>query len=225
MRRRIAAGVALVLIIALVWFLVHSLTAKDEPQDNNANQAAQSETIDATSPVDPPNQKKDAEPSKDSAKSSEKASESSSKDADKSGEPSDSASAKDTCTVADLKVTASPSQPTFDADTQPSFYVNIKNPTRGDCQVDFESNPLKFEVFTLNNYQRVWGDLDCNKPEVTGKVDIKAGDEVNYQLGAWSRTTSAEGQCDNRQPVGAGSYLLYGHVGDNVSEPATFNLA
>ena len=210
------------LAIALVWFLVKSLSGGDEPQEDTAEQAVQSKSIDATSPVDPPNKKdKTSEPS--ATEKSEK-SESEKSESDKS-ESSSSASAKDVCTVADLQVSASPSQPTFGQDTQPSFYVNIKNPTKGDCEVDFEANPLMFEVFTLNNYQRVWGDLDCNDPEVTGTVDIKAGEEVNYQLGAWSRTTSAKDQCDNRQPVGAGSYLLYGHVGDNVSEPATFNLS
>lgn len=224
-RRRIAAGVVLVLAIVLVWFLVKSLTGGEQKQESNAQHAVHSKSMDATSPVEPPNKKDKSEEPSASKSSAAKKSDSEQSDKPDRSDESSAASAKDVCTVSDLQVTASPSQPTFDANTQPSFYVNIKNPTKGDCEVDFEANPLMFEIFTLNNYQRVWGSLDCNKPEVTGTVDIKAGEEVNYQLSSWSRTTSAKDQCQNRQPVGAGSFLLYGHVGDNVSEPATFNLS
>ena len=215
-RRRIAAVVVLVIVLALMWFGIRALTNNDESESTNTNAADQasatSKSIDATSPVEPPNQQS-AEPS------------ATQDDKDKKDSESTDSKKKDVCTVADLEVTASPTQPTYGPDQQPSFYVNIKNPTDGDCSVDFDKNKLKFEVFTLNNYQRVWGDLDCNEPEVRGKTDIKAGEDVTYQLGAWSRTTSSPEECDNRQPVNAGSYLLYGHVGDNVSEPATFNLS
>ncbi|WP_225733051.1 hypothetical protein [Corynebacterium sp. 321] len=216
MRRRIAAGVVLLVVILLLWWLISSLSGGDKDQSVAQSEVATSRSIDATSPAEPPHQtdKKSSEPSK---------TESSTKD--EKGDEKDDAKKKEVCTVADLKVTATPGAPTFGADQQPNFFVNIKNPTKGDCSVDFDAHKLMFEVFTLDNYQRVWGDLDCNDAEVRGTVDIKAGEEVNYELGAWSRTTSAPGRCDNRTAVGPGGFLLYAHVGDNVSEPATFNLA
>ena len=76
----------------------------------------------------------------------------------------------------------------------------------------------------MGNYQRVWGDIDCNAPEVVGETKVKAGESLNYEMAAWSRTTSAPNKCEDRQPVGPGSYLLYAHVGNNTSEPASFNL-
>lgn len=204
-RRRIAVAVAALLLLALLFWMVKAIAgggAAEETQTTTASSTVGSSTVDMTSQAEPPNQKTEAA----------------------STEPEADPNVKQVCTIPDLVVTATPGAPSFAAGQMPNFFINIKNPTAGDCLVDFDANELKFEVFTLSNYQRVWADLDCNSPEVRGKVTIVAGDEVTYELGAWSRTTSAPDSCENRQPVEAGSYLLYGHVGDNVSEPATFNL-
>lgn len=225
MRRRIAAVVVIVLVILLIWWIVSALSGGDNNAATTANTASQSSTV--SSSAKPSESKKtDA-----SASSSESESPSGSESATDTAKPSDpnaagaeGAEGKDTCTVADLQVTATPGEPTFPAGQLPKFFATIKNPTKADCVVDFNTNQLKFEVFTMNNYERVWADTDCNAPEVTGDVTIPAGRSVNYELEAWSRTTSAPGKCDNRQPVSPGNYLLYAHVGDNTSQPATFNL-
>lgn len=225
MRRRIAAVVVIVLVILLIWWIVSALSGGDNNAATTANTASQSSTV--SSSAKPSESKKtDA-----SASSSESESPSGSESATDTAKPSDpnaagaeGAEGKDTCTVADLQVIATPGEPTFPAGQLPKFFATIKNPTKADCVVDFNANQLKFEVFTMNNYERVWADTDCNAPEVTGDVTIPAGRSVNYELEAWSRTTSAPGKCDNRQPVSPGNYLLYAHVGDNTSQPATFNL-
>ncbi|CAM2943135.1 Secreted protein [Corynebacterium falsenii] len=225
MRRRIAAVVVIVLVILLIWWIVSALSGGDNNAATTANTASQSSTVSSSAK---PSESKKADAS---ASSSESESPSGSESATDTAKPSDpnaagaeGAEGKDTCTVADLQVTATPGEPTFPAGQLPKFFATIKNPTKADCVVDFNTNQLKFEVFTMNNYERVWADTDCNAPEVTGDVTIPAGRSVNYELEAWSRTTSAPGKCDNRQPVSPGNYLLYAHVGDNTSQPATFNL-
>lgn len=225
MRRRIAAVVVIVLVILLIWWIVSAISGGDNNAATTANTASQSSTVSSSAK---PSESKKADAI---ASSSESESPSGSESATDTAKPSDpnaagaeGAEGKDTCTVADLQVTATPGEPTFPAGQLPKFFATIKNPTKADCVVDFNTNQLKFEVFTMNNYERVWADTDCNAPEVTGDVTIPAGRSVNYELEAWSRTTSAPGKCDNRQPVSPGNYLLYAHVGDNTSQPATFNL-
>lgn len=212
-RRRIAAVVILVVVIGVIWALISLVSGGGDSENTASTETAitTSEQQDMTSSPEPP---KGAEPS-DSE--DEKASEEKDKDKDKDEK-------KDSCSLADLRVIARPGAPTFNAEQQPNFFVKIENPTNADCDINFDDSPLKFEVFTMGNYERVWGDIDCNEPEVVGDTKIKAGESVNYEMAAWSRTTSAPGKCEDRKPVDPGSYLLYAHVGDNTSQPASFNL-
>lgn len=248
-RRRIAAAIiaALVLIAAIV---IWHTAGSSEDTDTGATAESTtvlSRTLDATSPAEPPNQAPATpdpedqtpaeEPNSSAAKPTDEAKPTDSPKrevAPSSAKRSESPKAtpasrrpapKATCGVKDLVVISSPGTPSFERQDVVNFFVQIKNPTKAECVVDFDQDKLLFEVFTLRNYQRVWGDTDCNSPEVTGKVKIPAGKAVNYQLGGWSRTSSAPGQCQDRKPVPAGSYLLYTHVGENISEPVTFNLA
>lgn len=234
-RRRVAALVALVLVLALIWWFISSLGSNSDTENTAANSEVTTEAV-----APPTGSKSGAKSGTESGSESQKPEESASGSASTSasGVSAEASSSKkpgeteaepadhrDTCSVSDLELTAKPAKSTFNAGEAPNFYVTIANPTKADCEVDFSSSQLLFEVFRMDNYQRVWGDLDCNKSDVTDTRTIEAGKSVNFELGAWSRTTSAPGQCTDRKPVEAGSFLLYVHVGDNVSEPATFNLA
>ena len=217
-RRRIAAVVILVVVIGVIWALISLVSGGGDSENTASTESAitTSEQQDMTSSPEPP---KGTEPSESKdEKASEEKSEDKSKDSENKEEK------KDSCSLADLQVTARPGAPTFNAEQQPNFFVKIENPTNADCDINFDDSPLKFEVFTMGNYERVWGDIDCNEPEVVGDTKIKAGESVNYEMAAWSRTTSAPGKCEDRKPVDPGSYLLYAHVGDNTSQPASFNL-
>lgn len=222
MRRRLAAVVVLVLVLLLLWWLIGSLGGNDEGQDVASDQKAetsQSSTTAAPSESSPASssETQSGEPS-ESAKGSDKPADAS--ETTKAAEKPK----KNTCELGDLEVVAKPGAPSFAPDAVPNFYVTINNPTAAECKIDLDKDKLSFEVFTLNNYQRVWGDLDCNESGASGERTIKAGESVKYSLESWSRTTSGPNACEARQPVGPGSYLLYAHVGDNTSKPATFNL-
>ncbi|MGV0408229.1 hypothetical protein ACUY3S_01770 [Corynebacterium resistens] len=226
MRRRIAAVVALVLVVLLLWWLIGSLGGDDDKQNAASDQVAETsqstaETPQSESPKPSESESQSGEPS-ESAKDGEKSTDQSSTANETT--KADEKPKKDTCELADLEVVAKPGSPSFAPDAVPNFYVTITNPTAAECTIDLDKDKLSFEVFTLNNYQRVWGDLDCNEAGASGERKIKAGESAKYSLNSWSRTTSAPNACEARQPVGAGSYLLYAHVGDNTSKPATFNL-
>lgn len=137
--------------------------------------------------------------------------------------PTPVAALKTTCSVSDLVVEARANQPTYGPDERPTFYLTIKNPTKADCKVDLRKDGLKFEVYDLANNSRVWADTDCNPSEDSSERVFPAGQERHYEA-VWSRTTSAPGKCDNRQPVPAGSYFLHTLVGQNHSDPFPFNV-
>jgi hypothetical protein len=114
--------------------------------------------------------------------------------------------------------------PSYGPGENPDFYLTVTNPGDNPCNLDLGEAPLRFDVFSLGDYGRVWGDTDCNEPTSQGTTALPAGEAKSFKMSGWSRTTSAPGQCGDRAPVPAGSYLVYGHVGDATSEPGTFNL-
>ena len=215
-RRRIAAVVAAIVVIALLWWVLRSV---GDSNDDSSEQA-----VESLSTSNSPNMTGEPEPPNQKAKKTDDPAEEKTGESEPSDDNADPNAEKASCELADLRVTAVPGSSTFAADAQPNFFAKIHNPTKGDCDLDVDKDKLSFEVFALNDYHRVWGDLDCNEASLDGTVTIEAGKSKNYELGEWSRTTSAPEKCENRQRVPAGSYLLYAHLGGNVSEPATFNL-
>ncbi|MDU0478951.1 hypothetical protein QVA66_06840 [Staphylococcus chromogenes] len=209
-RRRIAALLVLLVVIAMAVWLMMSLGGPQHKQE----QPAATSAFDRTSLTPTP----EATPT-GNATSTAKPSES----ASPAPTPTNVVANKTTCAVEDLIVEARANQPTFGAEDRPTFYLTVKNPTKADCKVDLRKDGLKFEVYDLANNHRIWGDTDCNPSEDTSERIFPAGQERHYEA-VWSRTTSAPNQCDNRQPVPAGSYFLHTLVGQNHSEAFTFNL-
>lgn len=212
-RRRYAALLALLVVVALAVLLMSSLGGG---KDSNEAQPAQTSAFDRTTPTPTP------EVSPTAGATSAVAAPSDSPSASPSPSPLPAAK-KTSCAVEDLIVEARANQPTFGGDERPTFYLTVKNPTQADCKVDLRKDGLKFEVYDLANNHRIWGDTDCNASEDTSERVFPAGQERHYEA-IWSRTTSAPNQCDNRQPVPAGSYFLHTLVGQNHSEAFTFNL-
>lgn len=131
---------------------------------------------------------------------------------------------KDTCQLEDLIVEAKSDQPAYTADDQPHFYLTVRNPTTADCVIDLREQQLRFEVYDLATNTRVWSDVDCNASEDSSARTFPAESERHYEA-IWSRTHSSPDSCTAREPVPAGSYLLYTLVGSNNSDGQTFNLS
>ncbi|ALP33560.1 hypothetical protein [Corynebacterium pseudotuberculosis] len=210
-RRRAAAVVALVVVVLLIVWVLSTIGGGDTENTNVAESGASSSATATSS----------ARASETSGRSSEKSTESQKP----SAEPTSSvaADAKTTCAVEDLVVSAASDQANYDAKAQPKFFMTVKNPTKADCGINADENPLRFEVYNLATNQRIWSDIDCNQPVAKGKTTFKAGEERYFEA-IWSRTGSAPKQCSGRQPVPAGSYYLHTVIGGNPSPAYTFNL-
>ena len=227
-RRRIAAAVLLVIILVLLGWGISALVNRDSEDSEPVNV-----TRDDGKEVTPPEQPKEPyAPKSDKDSKNDKAdkSDKDTKKGDKEGEDSakDDAQAalasKKDCTLADLQVTATSDQPNY-GDEQPTLAITVHNPTGGECRVNLDEQQLRFEVYDLATYERVWSDVDCNDSEGHGELVLAPGEEVNYAA-TWSRLTSAPNKCseEDRVPVPSGSYIFYGVIGDNNSDAYTFNM-
>lgn len=224
-RRRITAVVVLVVVVALLWWVISSLTGGDDGQNTVARTSESSAVSQAPSET-APESTESAASSETSTEASESASPSRSAEPSEAEAVPDDVASKETCGLDDLRLSVRPGAPTFRDGQQPNFFLEVTNPTSGECDIDLGEDELKFEVFTMDSgYSRVWGDTDCNSPTSTGRLRLDPDQSRTFEMTAWSRTTSSPDSCDNREPVGNGAYMVYGHIGDNTSESQTFNLA
>ena len=209
-RRRAAAVVVLVVLALLLVWILSSLGGNNE---ENTAQVAET-TTSKPAEVTTSEVTSEAKPAPSSA----------AKPAEKStAEKTTSAAPKDSCTIDDLVVSARTDQPNYGEGILPTFYMTIENPTAVDCIIDFTEATPRFEVYNLTSNERMWADIDCNDSVGEGEQTIPPGEERFYQA-TWSRTTSAPERCEDRQRVEPGSFYLHTVVGNNASQPATFNL-
>lgn len=224
-RRRITAVVVLVVVVALLWWVISSLTGGGDGQ-NTVARTSESSAVSQTPSETAPESTESAASSETSTEASESASPSRSAEPSETEAVPDDVASKETCGLDDLRLSVRPGAPTFRDGQQPNFFLEVTNPTSGECDIDLGEDELKFEVFTMDSgYSRVWGDTDCNSPTSTGRLRLDPDQSRTFEMTAWSRTTSSPDSCDNREPVGNGAYMVYGHIGDNTSESQTFNLA
>ena len=221
MRRRVAA---LVIVLAVVALLVWALTsfARSGSSDDEPTTSALPTTL-VTTPT---------EPDPGAAKESTEATETeSSEDFDpaKQEHPADEElAAKNSCELSDLQLTIQSNKTNFDVNDpkdQPELNVQVKNPTGADCVINTNDEKLRFEVYSIarEGFQPVWGDTDCYEPVINGEQTFAAGESRTFRA-TWSRLASAPGQCSNRQAVPAGAYVVTATLGNNHAEGVTFNI-
>lgn len=230
-RRRVAAVVVLLAVVALLLGVMQLFSNRSADQPD---QSAAAVTSDAPYPAKGTDGASAGKDGDDKAASSDK------KDADKADKDSKDAGDKDekgdkgskdtmeepkkqSCELSDLQISATSDKPSYEEGQLPEFYMTVKNPTAADCTIDLRDNPLRFEVYDLSTNRRVWSDLDCNQP-VDGTSRIFPAGSERYYRAVWSRTDSEPGQCSQRNPVPAGSYFLHTVIGNNPSEAHPFNL-
>lgn len=210
MRRRVAALVILLVVVALlVWGLTAFARSGNSDESGDATQATETpSTTLATEPTvelsTTTETTRTTEPT--AAKTTEAA-----------------PAKKGSCELSDLRVQASSNQPSYAEGAQPVFYMEVENPTDTDCVINLDDNPLRFEVYDMTSNERIWSDIDCYPPVVGGTVDFAPGEKRRWEA-RWSGTASQPGQCDNRAAVKAGSYFLHGVIGENASEASPFNI-
>ena len=172
MRRRVAALVILLVVVALlVWGLTAFARSGNSDESGDATQAPETpsttlateptvelstttETTRTTEPTEPtePTATTEAAPAK-----------------------------KGSCELGDLRVQASSNQPSYAEGAQPVFYMEVENPTDTDCVINLDDNPLRLEVYDMASNERIWSDIDCYPPVVGGTVDFAPGEKRRWE--------------------------------------------
>ena len=227
-RRRVAAVVVLVVVAGLLVWLGSMFAGGNKKTEGDPSAVATTATpTRTTESASEDSEASGASGASTSGSESESEAASSSLAAPseaESTEPKANQAAKDkkSCELRDLVISARSDQNSFGSGEQPRFYMTVENPTAADCDIDLTEQALRFEVYDLATNKRIWSDMDCNPAEDTNAV-FPAGEQRYFEV-IWSRTSSAPNSCKDREQVPDGGYYLYTLVGDNHSDPITFNL-
>ncbi|MGV0372838.1 hypothetical protein ACUY2A_05560 [Corynebacterium pilbarense] len=208
MRRRVAALVILLVIVALLVWGLSAFARGGKTDETESTPETVSEAPSTTLATEPTVQL-----SEESTTSPTQSSE----------ETVAAPVKKGSCELADLEIHASSNQPSYAIGVQPVFYMEVENPTDTDCVIDLDDNLLRFEVYDMATNDRIWSDTDCYPPVAAGSVEFAPGEKRRWEA-RWSVTASQPGQCDSRPEVKAGSYFLHGVIGDNASDASPFNI-
>lgn len=234
MRRRIAAFVVILVVV------VGLLIAFSAFGGNNDDETAAPESTPVSAPENPEDEGASSEGSKEIESESAEpsaANEEANRDEARDGEGDESSNDsnssnidpaladKDSCELSDLVIRASSDATTYPNGVQPNFGMTVVNPTGADCDIDLDEETLRFEVYRISDNQRMWTDTDCYDSVQTGTYNFPSGEERSFDA-VWSRLASERGgDCGQRPVVEPGAYFLHTVIGDNASEPYTFNLA
>ncbi|MGV0379550.1 hypothetical protein [Corynebacterium lehmanniae] len=213
MRRRVAALVILLVVVALLVWGLSAFARSGKTDETETTPETVAEAPSTTLATEPTVQLSEESTTPTSSEASTQPSE----------ETAAAPVKKGSCELADLQIHASSNQPSYAVGVQPVFYMEVENPTDTDCVINLDDDLLRFEVYDMATNDRIWSDTDCYPPVAAGNVEFAPGEKRRWEA-RWSATASQPGQCDNRPEVKAGSYFLHGVIGDNASDASPFNI-
>ncbi|MCG7235590.1 hypothetical protein [Corynebacterium sp. ACRQP] len=213
MRRRVAALVILLVVVALLVWGLSAFARSGKTDETETTPETVAEAPSTTLATEPTVQLSEESTTPSSSEAPTQPTE----------ETAAAPVKKGSCELADLQIHASSNQPSYAVGVQPVFYMEVENPTDTDCVINLDDDLLRFEVYDMATNDRIWSDTDCYPPVAAGNVEFAPGEKRRWEA-RWSATASQPGQCDNRPEVKAGSYFLHGVIGENASDASPFNI-
>ncbi|WP_107653856.1 hypothetical protein [Nocardia suismassiliense] len=211
-RRALAIGALVVALALVIWLVLTVSRGGDSPGDSKPV-AASSSSSTTSKPADASTTKA-AEPSESGTPAPSSAASSA------SNEP---ASAPGQCPDQSLAIKISVDQPTYRVGEQPNFRIVITNISSVLCQRDMNLAQIQASVLSLDGQRRFWTSSDCSPVDESNARNLKAGEQALFTV-RWSGTTSQQGCVGERVPVPAGAYQVIAQFGSLHSSPEPFNL-
>ncbi|MFI6997279.1 hypothetical protein [Nocardia sp. NPDC050175] len=211
-RRALAIGALVVALALVIWLVLTVSRGGDSPGDTKPV-AAGSSSATPSKPADVTTTKA-AGPSESGAPATSSVSPSA------SNEP---AAGPGQCPDQSLAIKISVDQPTYRVGEQPNFRIVITNISSAQCQRDMNLAQIQASVLSLDGQRRFWTSSDCSPVDESNQRNLKPGEQALFTV-RWSGTTSQQGCVGERVPVPAGAYQVIAQFGSLHSSPEPFNL-
>lgn len=211
-RRRLAAGVVLVVVLALLVGLVWWLVSLFRPAPDGAGAAP------ASSSSAP------ASPSADEASGSDSPSApepSASPSASTSGSASADAAAAGDCPPGDIVISAATDQPTYTEGEEPVLELRVDNTGEEPCEANLGTSQQVFTVYSGSD--RIFSTEDCQVEGEDALVEISPDEQERARL-TWPRVRTGPDCAEVGSEPGTGTYRLEVSLGQLQAQPVSFSL-
>lgn len=128
------------------------------------------------------------------------------------------------CPDQSLAVRVTADQPNYRVGDEPAFTIVITNIGTDRCERDLGAGLQQVMVYSLDGETRLWSNADCFPESTADLRALEPGDQAAFSV-KWSGTTSAPGCQAPREPVGPGAFSVVGQLGGLRSTPEPFNIA
>ncbi|OCF84701.1 hypothetical protein [Nocardia brasiliensis] len=208
-RRALAIGALVVALALVIWLVLTVSRGGDSPGDSKpvaagSSTSVPSKTADPSTPKPSGSAESSAPPSTSAA-------------------PASNEPAAGQCPDQSLAIKISVDQPTYRVGEQPNFRMVITNISSTQCQRDMNSAQIQASVLSLDGQRRFWTSSDCSPVDESNARNLKPGEQALFTV-RWSGTTSQQGCVGERVPVPAGAYQVVAQFGSLHSSPEPFNL-
>ena len=224
-RRRVALIVVTVLALALVVWLLVSLTAGSAP-DPAAQRSALGDSRSASSTTGEPTDTSPttAPPTASGATTNAPtATPSAAAPTTAAAAPTAAAAAPPACPDPAIKLTAQVAAPTYPVGQQPVFRILVTNTSAAACTRDLDAGLQQVLVYSADRATRLWSSNDCFPGKSVDVPTINPGEVKTYSV-KWSGTSSEPTCQAARTPLPAGAYTAMVRLGGITSLPVPFTL-
>ncbi|WP_372699065.1 hypothetical protein [Arthrobacter sp. JSM 101049] len=213
-RRRIVAGVALLVAVALIVWAVVAVAGLFTGDTTDAQAPASSPSSVAASPSPSASASSSAE-----ASSAADASTSASSTASADASPAEAAGGE--CSSADIDVAAATDKSSYGSGDEPVLEMKITNSGSEDCTLNVGTSQQEFKI--VSGSDRIFSTTDCRADATDTEMTLKAGATETARF-TWDRQRSAPGCKDVSSKPRPGTYSFTAKLGDIESDKTTFTL-
>lgn len=225
-RRRVVAGVGIVVAVVAVILLIVALSGgSGDSAPDSKNAAAKSA---ATSTPPPPS----TTPSAPASSEAPSGGGDHGRGGDPSATPSEPApppgdpaaqTGVPLCSDQSLSVVLYTDKPTYTVGDQPVFTIVTTNGGLAACTRDVGKAATNVTVRTLDGARTLWSAQDCAPDKSVNIQVLQPGQQARDDI-TWSGTTSSPGCKKKRVQIAPGGYQAGAKLGERESAPITFNV-
>ncbi|HXD28782.1 MAG TPA: hypothetical protein VN621_08510 [Arthrobacter sp.] len=217
-RRRLVAGVALLVVLGLIVWAVVAVVGLFTGGRTDATAPAAPLSGSASSPSSPStaSQAAGSSPAADASTPA-----GSSAPADSPAASSTAEAAGGACGSGDVDVTAATDKSSYGSGDDPVLEMKITNSGSEDCTLNVGTSQQEFKI--VSGSDRIFSTTDCRADASDSEMAVKAGATETARF-TWDRRRSAPGCQDVSGKPRPGTYTFTAKLGDIESDKTTFTL-
>lgn len=220
-RRRLVAGVLLVVVLALLVGLVWWLVSLFRPAPDAAGPAPSQGSSESASPSAGGSSGEPSDEASGAASESASASPTASPSASPSSATGSADAAAGDCPPGDIVISAATDQPAYSEGEEPVLELRVDNTGEEPCEANLGTSQQVFTVYSGSD--RIFSTEGCQVEGEDALVEISPDEQERARL-TWPRVRTGDDCAQVDGELGSGTYRLEVSLGELQAQPVSFTL-